>query len=755
MNRTVRLAPLPVAHGAITAITAIAAIAAIAVGSLATRPAMAAPVRIFQIQTAGEFARGTLDRARLDPVGAVELGARLERVATFDEPYALSVAGHPRGWVVGTGNEGKVLLVDPQGKVELLFTAPEPEVFAVAVDERGTVYAATSPRGKVYRLRDGGEAEVLFSPDEDYVWALVCEPDGSLLVATGTRGRLFRVRADGSAERLLDGVDTHVRALLPRPGGVLLVGTAGQGMVLERRPDGSVRTLVDPPQPEVATLAAGPDGSWYAAAVASEASWVEPGARVAPPAAPPAGTAGESGGGGEPQVTVTVSAEGEATPVAPPQRPASAKGPRSEIWRGTSEGRLERVDELAEDTIFALFWHAGRLWVASGLEGRLFTLPAGRLVLERDLEERQLVAFAGGARPALLATNGGALYSLGEEREPLAVVTSPTLDAGQVARWGTLRWTGQSPQGAKVRFALRSGGTAEPDESWSEWSDWSDLGAAGGEAELAVGAVRPGRYLQWRAELAGDGRATPRLVAVEVSYRQENLRPRIERFGALDPGQILVPAGFNPADQVFEPLSPTRGGMFTSLRPADASGDTRFKPLWKLGYRTLRWQVEEPNGDPLEFELAFRREGADDWLPMAEELTDGHYSFDAAALPDGVYRFRLRASDRRGNPGDEPLVDERVSEPVVVDHGAPRQVAARRAGNRLLVEVIDDLSPLRTAEASLDGGEWRPVAAVDGLLDGRRETLAVEAPAGARFVLLRVSDAQFNQVALDLSEEPR
>ena len=302
-------------------------------------------------------------------------------------------------------------------------------------------------------------------------------------------------------------------------------------------------------------------------------------------------------------MTVTVGGEAE-PPAAAAPRPPTGKGPRSEIWRGDATGRIERIDELAEDTIFALLWHAGRLWAASGVEGRLFTLVDGRLVLERDLEERQLVAFAAGPRPALLATNGGALYRLGDDRERVGIVTSPPLDAAQVARWGTLSWLGTVPAGAKLRFSLRSGGTAEPDASWSGWSEWRE------GAELPVAELRSGRFLQWRAELSGDGTSSPRLLSVEVSYRQENLRPRIDRFAALDPGQVLVPAGFNPADQVFEPQHASRGGMFTTLRPADADADARLKPLWKLGYRTLRWKVEEPNGDPLDYQLDFRPEGS-------------------------------------------------------------------------------------------------------------------------------------------------
>ena len=76
---------------------------------------------------------------------------------------------------------------------------------------------------------------------------------------------------------------------------------------------------------------------------------------------------------------------------------------------------------------------------------------------------------------------------------------------------------------------------------------------------------------------------SPRLVTAEVSYRQDNLRPRIARFGALDPGQILVPANFNPGDQVYEPAHPNSDGIFTTLEPAASADDERLKTLWKKG----------------------------------------------------------------------------------------------------------------------------------------------------------------------------
>jgi hypothetical protein len=267
--------------------------------------------------------------------------------------------------------------------------------------------------------------------------------------------------------------------------------------------------------------------------------------------------------------------------------------------------------------------------------------------------------------------------------------------------------------------------------------------------------VPPGRYVQWRARLTAADGASPQLYEVELSYLQENLEPRIDRLAVMDPGEILVPAAFNPSNQTFEPVGPNREGIFTTLEAAD-DGESRSKTLWKKGWRTLRWKAGDDNGDGLVYALAFAAaEGDGGWMQMVDELDDDHYSFDSAALPDGVWRFRLTASDRPDNPGDRALAAERVSEPVVVDNAAPRLDGVDRQGGGLQVTVVDDWSPLRSAEVSVDAGEWQPAAPVDGLLDGRREELAIAPPEGARLLLVRVTDAAFNTVTFDLTGKLR
>ena len=691
--------------------------------------AVASEVRIFRLQSQEAFLEGTFDGVSVDSLGTLRLTAAATRLTALEEPFVLAAATHPDGWVLGTGNAGRVLLVRKDGSVEELMDAAEPEVFAVWVDDDGVVYAGTSPAGKVYRIVDG-EAEVFFDPGQTYIWQIVGR-DGSLVVATGTEGRLYAVDRDGDGELLWDSDDTHIRAVTVLEDGDLLVGTAGEGLIVRIEADGRIRTLYDADQPEVVAFAEGSDGTAYAAVVASEASQLP---------APRAREGEESEGEGS-VVVVVEETQGEMVG----SRPRGYQGPRSEILRIAPSGTVEGVARLEDDTVYSLAFLGGHLWIGTGLEGKLFRLSGDELVLENDVEERQIMSLlADDGHPAFATTNAAAFYRLGVDRARKGTYTSPVLDAGQIARFGTFRWMGQTGRKGRVGFSFRSGISTEPDQTWSEWSE-----LASGD-ELGLLAVPAARFIQWRLEMSGSEIAGPSLVGVELSYRQDNLAPRISSLEVLDPGKVIVSINFNPSKQVFEPAHPTRDGMFTTLKAATTKDDARTKELWKHGFRTLRWKAEDPNEDELTYRLEFRLVEREAWLSVVADRKEAYYSFDATALPDGIYRFRLVASDRANGEG---LEAERVSEPVVVDHSPPELASTGTRGGVLSVRVEDELSPLREALYSVDGGEWKHAVAADGLLDGRSETLEIPRPADGSLLMLQVADAAFNGVTFDLSSK--
>ena len=137
---------------------------------------------------------------------------------------------------------------------------------------------------------------------------------------------------------------------------------------------------------------------------------------------------------------------------------------------------------------------------------------------------------------------------------------------------------------------------------------------------------------------------------------------------------------------------------------------------------------------------------------MRSELESVNVALDTNALPDGLYRFRLTATDVAANP-DEPNATSALSSWVLVDNAAPR-VSATRTGDTWLVTVEDSASPIAILEWSRDAETWVQLQPEDGTLDGRRETARIAAKAGAHLLAVRAVDDHHNRATVALEEQP-
>ena len=465
--------------------------------------------------------------------------------------------------------------------------------------------------------------------------------------------------ADGKGEVLYDSDDTHLRSLEVLPGGDVLVGTAGEGLILRLGQDGKARTLYDADEPEVVALAAAPDGTCYAAVVASEASLVDlsPARGRRPPGrASPGHRHRRSGGAGRGRPTGHPPARRHAGRAASPAHLAGRRG--RDLW------------SFQDDTVYALLWPGPPV---GGHRPRGQALQLGRPpdAPEKDVDERQIVALLPGeAGPAFATTNAAAFYRITAETEKPGTYTSAALDAGQAARFGTFRWRGETPGGQR---ACASPSAAASAPSRTAPGRPGPRRATG--EEIALDACRAAATSSggpsWRRRTAASRRGS---TAPSSPTGRRTCARASTPLGALEPGQILVPSNFNPSNQVYEPAHPNREGIFTTLG-SPRTRTTAAAPS-RSGRRASAPCAGTPPTPTRTASSTTSRSGRPDvgrgrGCEVADELKDDCYSFDATVLPDGVYRFRLRASDGPTNDPDSALVAERVSEPVVVDHTPP------------------------------------------------------------------------------------
>jgi sugar lactone lactonase YvrE len=712
----------------------------------------AASATFWTVATQAEFLKGDATNLAIDRDGRLTLGPAIEQIAETSAPVLWAVvpansgSADQTGYFVGSGNEGKVLRVGPDGKVSVFFDAGELEVHALAAAPDGGLYAGTSPDGKVYRISADGKSTVLFDPEDRYIWALVTDANGTLFVATGDKGVIYRVTPDGKGTAFYRTRATHAMALGVDREGRLLAGTGSPGRVFRIDTTGKGFVLLDSPHREVRALRLGPDGSVYAAALSDRP-------------ASSGGDAPSDRGVTEPQRTATPSVSTEITAIAivdasqaagsavPQPRETRPTQERGAVYRILPDGVSDVVWDAEQDLPYDLAVDAqGRILVATGAEGRLFqTSPSSMsaTLLGRVGAQQVTAIFDAGSGAYLFATaNPGKLFRLSATRAARGTYQSDVRDATTVASWGTISWRGQA-NGGRIEISTRTGNTATPDDTWSEWSP--PYRNPQGDTVVSPKA----RYLQWRAVLVGDqGDRSPVLTSVTTAYLPRNLRPDVESITVHPAGTVFQKpfstgefeiAGFDVEQDERRQAAAAQAGQ----TPVPMLG----RRMYQKGLQTFAWKAEDPNEDRLQYDVLYRREGDTAWKLLKRALSDAIVVWDTTSVPDGTYVIKIAASDAPSNSPGTALTGERESTSFEIDNTPPRITVASQGGDgaRIRFSVADDHSPVQRVEYSLEGERWRVVYPTDGIPDSRMEQFEIELGGIAgRAVTIRATDAMNN-----------
>lgn len=701
---------------------------------LAPRVAQAVRARTISDSSWEEFRLGVAKGIAIGKDGSLRPGPEAVLLAEPGVRSVWAIAGDGHGgFLLATGDGGMIIFraVGKDAKTSTRATLFDAEVFALAGDGRGTWYAAGAPVGTVVRIPDKGEARTLFDVPEGVVFGLLARTDGTAFAGTGDRGRLYRISPSGEGRVLCESPDMSVRCLAWGGDGKIVAGTDGRGLLEIIDPEsGDIRVLFEAEEREIVSVVPLPDGSIVFGA--------NPGA------------GGDGGETPEPGIEPTPADGGDHDSRGGKGMGGGASsGPRPAVYRYSPDGSVRRIWSCPEKLLHALApGPDGAVYAATSGEAAVYRLgPDGAEMLLWRAEEQQVLSLwsEGGS---LVAGTGspGRLYRLGPAPSDGGIFTAKPFDAGDLARWGLLRWTGETG-GGTVACETRTGFTDPPDDSWSTWTPVAFDGTEG------TVASPPGRFLQWRLTLHPGTEGNPSIRRVEISAIGSNRAPQVMalRLSSDEPAYTGSDASRGGVTQVMP------GGIQIDYSLPGLGGITVQAddvPLWVRRIRSVAWEALDPDGDELRFTVEIRDVGKGGFRVLARDLADRAWSLDQGLLPDGVYELRLTATDEPSNPVGSGLREVRVSPPFRVDTELPRVTEVRAVrGEGRTVEVsglaTDDASPLRRIEVSVDGDAFRSLVPEDGMLDARREMFRGVVPLRPEqegsWIVVRAQDAAGNR----------
>jgi hypothetical protein len=664
--------------------------------ALAPSSALAVGTRSFDLDSLDDLSGGDLTNVAIDSHGAIRAGFELGKVGITEAQSAWGSVLLPDGSVlIGTGNEGKILRVS-NSQVSVAATTGEMAVTSLAVAWNGDVIAGSFPKGRLFKLPKG-------------------EGKGGQAAAFGTG---------------LEGVE-YIWALAFDPKSKSLYAATGpEGKVLRIDEQGRAQVHFDAEDAHIVSLAVAPDGTVYA------------------------GTSGkamlfEISGPGRAKVlydfdaddvsAIAVAKDGTVWATAnkysgsfslPGKGSGGIAGPSASRPSKPGEGVLVRFkngtpEEMMSDKkthyqSLALD-DAGVPYVGTGAEGRVYTVDDNHLTrLVADTDSRQVGSLLmAGKRRYLVGSDPVAFRDIKGEGGSEAVWTSKVLDAGMRASFGNLTWRGAG----SVEISTRSGSTQEPDASWSSWTV---LGTAPGKVKSP-----PGRYVQMRARFAKDPKAF--VNELHLAFVTDNARAIVSSISA-------------------ESKVQKRGSLSTGMV---SSGGKAPKPSSTV---SLKWDVENPDKDELRYRISYRLEGQTTWrdaLKPAEIFTGTSYEWDTSALPEGLYRVRVEATDELVNPPDRVTRHSLESSTVLVDNTPPVFKSISLSGRKLSGEVQDGLGPISRIEVSIAGtDDWRPIFPTDLVFDDPSEKFDTDlsslVPPGSKLIAVRAYDQAGNSVSKEL-----
>jgi hypothetical protein len=666
------------------------------------------------VETYQNFDAGDASNAFITSSGEVRPGWDTKRIAIEGDAVWSALHLADGSVLLGSDADGTIYKVSGD-KASKWATIPGAiAVVSLAQTSDGAIWAGAMPGNKVYRLDAGGKATP--GPalkDAETVWSLTASGD-TVYAGTGPSGKLYAIRG-GTAHEVFDTDDKRITAATVTSDGAIWFGTSERALVFRYDPkDGKTRAMADFAGNEISAIAPYRDGVVVAANELAETpphdgkttSQVE---AVEKPSAAKGQTMKA------PEVGTKPGAEKDPSPVTDLGRKGAKKG-KGAIFRVGSDGRLDQLHALTATYFTSLaVGPDGAVYAGAADKGRIYVVDADQSVATAfDVDERSVSQVWIDHGLVSFATDDSAAMYRATGRASAARYVSDVLDAKAVSKYGKITWAAAG----KVKLETRTGNTAKPGVGWSEWQSPATVGRMGGGNEGGKIASPPGRYLQFRVALEDD---KARLQRVMSYYVPQNTATTVQDVTVDIAAKEKLPT---LKDSAAKPRSPVL---------------------------TIKWKVDNNDGDDTTYTLEARRDGEANWRPIATgkaPLTDTKWDWNTETYPDGWYKVRVTSSDAAANSPDRALTSSYASTLFAIDNTRPTIDGLTVSYPKASARATDAISTIAEMAYSIDDGPWQLGTTADGLYDDQNEDLRLDLPAGlprgTHTLAIRVADAAGN-----------
>ncbi|MCG9128211.1 hypothetical protein JT359_11470 [Candidatus Poribacteria bacterium] len=674
--------------------------------------ASAVSTSLWEQQSRTDFEAGEIKDISVSSLGDVMLSLKIEEFSELKEAQVWALAEDSDGNIyAGTGTEGKIYKISADGKtVSLFYDSPEVTIYSLAINDDGTLYAGTGPDGQIYKITDENTPpKTILSKGDKYVWALHLDGDGNLYAATGTEGKIYKITSEDEVSVLFDAEEKNITSLVASDEG-FYAGSGDNGIIYKIMADGSANVVYQAKEKEIRDLVMDSDGNVYASTITSMP--VDRGNR------------GPS--------------RGPAVPSPQPPGSGPPKENKSYIYRIHPDGTTALVWTSTEPLISSVVMENDeQLLVGTGDQGKLYRVntKTGEFAAIGKCSSKEVVTIHqikqdDGMKTIIGTGNPGKLFSVTSTYVEEGTLESSVHNAQSLSRWGKLSWEASVEDGTALTFTTRTGNTRKPDDTWNDWSE---------ELTTAEGSQIPNadaQYIQWKAKFTTtEVGKTPILKKVALASAQANIEPRFSEIS------INMGSGSSTRSSAQRPGPPSPGGSSRGGTPATPK-------KWKV-----EWKVADANKDSLQFNLYYKGVDEDNWKLLKKELSTPTYDWDITTVADGRYELKVTATDKLSNPVGWEKSAEKMSTPFNIDNTDPNvgEIAIVDNGDgsyKITCNASDMMNIVEKAVYKIDNDEkWKVIFPEDGIFDSKEEMLLLETGKlsdGAHSIIIRVTDRAKN-----------